>query len=232
MSTCQCLGDMRCDHCKNLEAVNAELRLKLDCELAVREMTVARLGGKVEGRKTGTHNFLQRVDELREIEGAYAELKAENERLRNVREWREQRLGGVIAEVERLTRERDGFESLYHEVKEEIGRLKTPEGKADYFHAWQSEKTDHAKTLDAAEKAADMMDELRNALLVATAEVERLTKERDALKSLVIERLTGGWGHAYCCPCDRCAELTAILTESQAPESPVSTDSVGGKNNA
>lgn len=31
-------------------------------------MAVARLGGKVEGRPTGRHNFLQRIDELRRIE--------------------------------------------------------------------------------------------------------------------------------------------------------------------
>lgn len=31
-------------------------------------MAVSRLGGKVEGRETGRHNFLQRIDELRVIE--------------------------------------------------------------------------------------------------------------------------------------------------------------------
>ncbi len=31
-------------------------------------MTVARLGGTVEGRATGKHNFLQRVDALRDLE--------------------------------------------------------------------------------------------------------------------------------------------------------------------
>jgi len=31
-------------------------------------MAVVRLGGEVEGRPTGRHNFLQRIDELRELE--------------------------------------------------------------------------------------------------------------------------------------------------------------------
>ncbi len=45
-----------------LEAENAELN-------AVLHMTVSRLGGNVEGRPTIRLNFLQRIDELVEMEG-------------------------------------------------------------------------------------------------------------------------------------------------------------------
>lgn len=47
-----------------------ELRLNLECEKAVRSMTVDRLEGMVEGQPTHKGNFLQRIDELREIEKA------------------------------------------------------------------------------------------------------------------------------------------------------------------
>ena len=53
---------------EELLAENRELRLELDGEVAVLAMTVSRLGGLVEGRPTLRLNFLQRVDELREIE--------------------------------------------------------------------------------------------------------------------------------------------------------------------
>jgi hypothetical protein len=46
----------------------AEARLSHQSSEAVLAMTVARLGGQVEGRPTHRINFLQRVDELREIE--------------------------------------------------------------------------------------------------------------------------------------------------------------------
>jgi len=45
-----------------------ELLLQLEMRDAQISMTVARLGGIVEGHPTGSHNFLQRIDELREIE--------------------------------------------------------------------------------------------------------------------------------------------------------------------
>lgn len=45
-------------------------------------MTVARLGGIVEGRPTERVNFLQRIDELRQIEAQRADQEAEIARLR------------------------------------------------------------------------------------------------------------------------------------------------------
>ena len=51
------------------------LRLKVDSEGAVLAMTVARLGGMVEGHPTARLNFLQRVDELRGIERENARLR-------------------------------------------------------------------------------------------------------------------------------------------------------------
>ncbi len=47
---------------------NVELKLERDCLIAQRHMTIARLGGMVEGAPTCEINFLQRVDELRELE--------------------------------------------------------------------------------------------------------------------------------------------------------------------
>lgn len=41
-----------------------ELQLQLDMRDAQISMTVARLGGIVEGNPTGRHNFLQRIDQL------------------------------------------------------------------------------------------------------------------------------------------------------------------------
>ncbi len=49
----------------------------------VHSMTVARLGGTVEGNPTAKHNFLQRVDELREIERRYWRLSAAMEEIIN-----------------------------------------------------------------------------------------------------------------------------------------------------
>lgn len=46
----------------------AELEEELKAAQSVRAMTVARLGGTVEGRPTHSGNFLQRIDELRAIE--------------------------------------------------------------------------------------------------------------------------------------------------------------------
>lgn len=41
-------------------------------------MTIDRLGGKVEGKPTHEGNFLQRIDELRRIEREYRKLKRES----------------------------------------------------------------------------------------------------------------------------------------------------------
>ena len=48
-----------------------EARLAHQCSEGVLAMTVHRLGGRVEHGPTGRHNFLQRVDALREIERAF-----------------------------------------------------------------------------------------------------------------------------------------------------------------
>lgn len=45
-----------------------ELIIQLGSRDATLAMTVARLGGFVEGAPTTRHNFLQRIDELRDIE--------------------------------------------------------------------------------------------------------------------------------------------------------------------
>lgn len=50
----------------------ADLRVRM-LESSI-SMTVARLGGEVEGRPTHRLNFLQRVDELRNIEAKYGRL--------------------------------------------------------------------------------------------------------------------------------------------------------------
>ena len=56
-----------------LRQANERLTLKSQGDDAVLSMTVSRLGGLVEGRPTARLNFLQRVDELREIERKYAD---------------------------------------------------------------------------------------------------------------------------------------------------------------
>jgi hypothetical protein len=53
---------------ERLVAAIAELGLEVAKREAVLDMTVGRLGGRVEGRPTIRLNFLQRVDELVEIE--------------------------------------------------------------------------------------------------------------------------------------------------------------------
>lgn len=59
----------------------------------VLSMTVHRLEGTVEGRPTARHNFLQRIDELREIEGANIlnanALRALQQRIAEMDPWAE-----------------------------------------------------------------------------------------------------------------------------------------------
>lgn len=57
----------------------SELELDLKMREATLTMTVARLGGMVEGRPTALINFLQRIDELVTIERTYAAAKASGE---------------------------------------------------------------------------------------------------------------------------------------------------------
>lgn len=59
-------GREYCEYC-TLEAA-------LEGERGVLAMTVAQLGGEVEGRPTERVNFLQRIGELREIERKYVAL--------------------------------------------------------------------------------------------------------------------------------------------------------------
>jgi hypothetical protein len=58
-----------------LETALAQARLDHECSEGVLSMTVARLGGIVEGNPTGRHNFLQRVDALRRMEGENTALR-------------------------------------------------------------------------------------------------------------------------------------------------------------
>jgi chromosome segregation ATPase len=62
-----------------LERERDEARLDLECRDATLHMTVARLGGTVEGRETHRVNFLQRIDELRRTEATVARLTADLE---------------------------------------------------------------------------------------------------------------------------------------------------------
>jgi len=58
-------------HCGCVATLRGEvegLRVKVDSEGAVLAMAVDRLGGIVEGHATARLNFLQRIDELRDIE--------------------------------------------------------------------------------------------------------------------------------------------------------------------
>lgn len=59
-----------------LEKCYDELAKERDGESCVLYMTVARLGGLVEGMPTARLNFLQRIDELRTIEKRCAKLQA------------------------------------------------------------------------------------------------------------------------------------------------------------
>jgi len=60
---------------------NQELQLTVAGRDATLAMTVARLGGEVEGAPTHRVNFLQRIDALRAIEEERDRLVAENHRL-------------------------------------------------------------------------------------------------------------------------------------------------------
>jgi chromosome segregation ATPase len=75
----------------------AEAELQCDMRESTLHMTVARLGGTVEGRPTERVNFLQRVDELRAIEQWGAALA---EAMEGLRAW----LEGEKAAAERTVR--------------------------------------------------------------------------------------------------------------------------------
>ena len=51
-----------------LEEMVSDRELKFNSEKAVRHLAVQRLAGQVEGRLTSAGNFLQRIDELTNIE--------------------------------------------------------------------------------------------------------------------------------------------------------------------
>lgn len=70
------------------------LELDLSCRESTLHMAVARLGGTVEGHPTARLNFLQRIDELREIETDRDRLVGEVERLKgDLDECRRNRIG-------------------------------------------------------------------------------------------------------------------------------------------
>jgi hypothetical protein len=58
----------------------ADLERDRDGERGMISMTIARLGGTVEGHPTDRHNFLQRIDELRAIEAADWDTRGNKER--------------------------------------------------------------------------------------------------------------------------------------------------------
>jgi len=60
-----------------LEDANTGLRMQVASEGAVLAMTVARVGGLVEGKPTLRLNFLQRIDELVGIEDEHEALRAQ-----------------------------------------------------------------------------------------------------------------------------------------------------------
>lgn len=57
----------------------AEAQAELEMERGVLAMTVARLGGTVEGHPTHRINFLQRIDELRDLEARLSERMSQRE---------------------------------------------------------------------------------------------------------------------------------------------------------
>lgn len=59
-----------------MEQERDEARREHDAVEATLAMTVARLGGMVDGHSTHRVNFLQRIDELRAIEREYSRLYA------------------------------------------------------------------------------------------------------------------------------------------------------------
>lgn len=63
------------DEVVRLLAIIDRLDGSLAAERATLAMTVARLGGTVEGHPTRRINFLQRIDELREIERYHLETR-------------------------------------------------------------------------------------------------------------------------------------------------------------
>ncbi len=66
-------SDLQEDHTWTIKRA----RLRIASTDAVLVMAVARLGGTVEGRPTIRLNFLQRIDELREIERRLADIQSE-----------------------------------------------------------------------------------------------------------------------------------------------------------
>lgn len=59
----------------------AELEAEVQGQIAVRAMTVGRLGGEVEGKPAHSGNFLQRIDELQRKEAELAQLTEANRRI-------------------------------------------------------------------------------------------------------------------------------------------------------
>jgi hypothetical protein len=90
----------------------AEAQLAHQGSEAVLHMAVARLGGEVEGHPTARHNFLQRVDELRDVERKYdsltdelVDLKTQRNALLETVGMAARQIAAKDAEIERLTKE-------------------------------------------------------------------------------------------------------------------------------
>jgi hypothetical protein len=79
---CKAQADLAAEVTRRREAEEklAEARLEHESSEAVLHMTVSRLGGTVEGRPTLRLNFLQRIDELCQIERHVTTLSAALER--------------------------------------------------------------------------------------------------------------------------------------------------------
>ncbi len=101
------------------DAAKSELecvRLAHDCLVAQRHMTIARLGGTVEGGPTCELNFLQRVDELREKE---AQLAQEKRQTSEIEAW----LRSADREREKFHKQAFELSAQLEEKEREIAKL-------------------------------------------------------------------------------------------------------------
>ncbi len=86
------------------DAAKSELecvRLAHDCLVAQRHMTIARLGGEVEGGPTCEINFLQRVDELREKEAQLEQAQKDYTKAIDLASWNHRQLEEKEREIAR-----------------------------------------------------------------------------------------------------------------------------------
>lgn len=78
------LSHKRTRQWKEVEAERDRLQAEVAALNGIISMTVARVGGVVEGNPAGKHNFLQRIDELRRIEAENARYKAALEEIQSL----------------------------------------------------------------------------------------------------------------------------------------------------